>query len=148
MFLYTHGIDVMLTEKSYIRIPQYTFYHTNHPAGTARCGTAIILKSSIQHHQLNPYSQAFLQATSGAVEGTTGLLTISAVYLPPKRTIHQEQLEEYYYTLGHRLAPIWTYKIQLWGSASICNTEILEHFQGKVLRMITVAPWYVPNMLL
>jgi hypothetical protein len=44
--------------------------------------------------------------------------------------------------------PIWTYGIQLWGSASIFNIEILEHFQGKVMRMITDAPWYVPNMVL
>jgi hypothetical protein len=46
------------------------------------------------------------------------------------------------------LKPIWTYEIQLWGSASISNIEILENFQGKVLRMITDAPWYVPNMVL
>jgi hypothetical protein len=46
------------------------------------------------------------------------------------------------------LKTIWTYEIQLWGSASISNIEILERFQGKVLRMITDAPWYVPNMVL
>jgi hypothetical protein len=46
------------------------------------------------------------------------------------------------------LKPILTYGIKLWGSASISNIEILERFQGKVLRMITDAPWYVPNMVL
>jgi hypothetical protein len=46
------------------------------------------------------------------------------------------------------LKPIWTYGIQLWGSASISSIEILERFQGKVLRMITDAPWYVPNTVL
>jgi hypothetical protein len=46
------------------------------------------------------------------------------------------------------LKPIWTYGIQLWGSVSISNIERLEHFQGKVLRMITDAPWYVQNMVL
>jgi hypothetical protein len=44
------------------------------------------------------------------------------------------------------LKPIWIYGIQLWGSASISNNEKLERFQGKVLRMIIDAPWYVPNM--
>jgi hypothetical protein len=29
------------------------------------------------------------------------------------------------------LKPIWTYGIQLWGSASISNIEILERFQSK-----------------
>jgi hypothetical protein len=46
------------------------------------------------------------------------------------------------------LKPIWTYGMQLWGSASIYNIEILERFQAKVLRMITDAPQYVPNMVL
>jgi hypothetical protein len=46
------------------------------------------------------------------------------------------------------LKPIWTCGIELWGSASISNIEILERFQGKVLLMITNAPWYVPNMVL
>jgi hypothetical protein len=43
------------------------------------------------------------------------------------------------------LKPIWTYGIQLWGTASI---EILGRFQSKVLRMIVGAPWYVSNSLI
>jgi hypothetical protein len=43
------------------------------------------------------------------------------------------------------LRPIWSYGIQLWGSAFKSNIEILERFQAKVLRSITDAPWYVPN---
>jgi hypothetical protein len=46
------------------------------------------------------------------------------------------------------LKPIWTYGIQLWGTASTPNIEILERFQSKVLRMIVDAPWYVPNSLI
>jgi hypothetical protein len=68
-----------------------------------------------------------------------------------------------YWLLGHKsklsisnkllpykviLKPIRTYGIQLWGSASISDIEILERFQGNVLCMITDAPWYVPNMVL
>jgi hypothetical protein len=43
---------------------------------------------------------------------------------------------------------MWTYGIQLWGSASTSNIEIFERFQSKALRMIAVAPWYVPNVIL
>ena len=43
------------------------------------------------------------------------------------------------------LKPVWTYGIQLWGSASNSNIEILQRFQSKVFRLITCAPWYVPN---
>jgi hypothetical protein len=44
--------------------------------------------------------------------------------------------------------PIWTYGIQLWGTASTSDIEILERFQAKVLRMMVDAPWYVPNALI
>jgi hypothetical protein len=43
------------------------------------------------------------------------------------------------------LEPIWSYGIQLWGSASKSNIKVLETFQAKALRSITDAPWYVPN---
>jgi hypothetical protein len=46
------------------------------------------------------------------------------------------------------LKPIWTYGIQLWGTASTSNIEILEHFQSKALRMIVDAPWYVSNKVI
>jgi len=43
------------------------------------------------------------------------------------------------------LKPVWTNRIQLRGTASNSNLEILEQFQSKVLCIITDAPWYVPN---
>jgi hypothetical protein len=46
------------------------------------------------------------------------------------------------------LKPIWTYGIQLWGTASTSNTEIPERFQPKVLRMAVDVPWYVPNAVI
>jgi len=44
--------------------------------------------------------------------------------------------------------PVRTYGIQLWGTASNSNLEILERFQSKALRIITDAPWYVPNTII
>jgi hypothetical protein len=38
------------------------------------------------------------------------------------------------------LKPIWSYGIQLWGSASKSNIEILERFQAKVFRSSIDAP--------
>jgi hypothetical protein len=43
------------------------------------------------------------------------------------------------------IKPIWTYGIQLWGTASTSNIGILERFQSEALRMIVDGPWYVPN---
>jgi hypothetical protein len=46
------------------------------------------------------------------------------------------------------LRPIWTYGMQLWGTASTSNIEILERFQSKAWHMIVKAPWYVPNTVI
>jgi hypothetical protein len=92
--------ETHLTEKSYLKLPNYKTYHTNHPAGTARGGTAIIIKNCIKHNRLNNYSQDFLQANSVSVENSAGLLTISAIYLPPRHTVKQEQFEDFYNALG------------------------------------------------
>jgi hypothetical protein len=46
------------------------------------------------------------------------------------------------------LRRVWTYGIQLWGSAANSNLEILERFQSKVLHIIANVPWYVPNLII
>jgi len=46
------------------------------------------------------------------------------------------------------LKPVWTYGIQLWGTASNSNLEILERFQSKALCITTDAPRYVPNTII
>jgi hypothetical protein len=42
------------------------------------------------------------------------------------------------------LKPIWTYGIQLWGTASTSSIDISERFQSKTLD----APRYVPNTVI
>jgi hypothetical protein len=46
------------------------------------------------------------------------------------------------------LKQIWTYGMQLWGTASTSNLEILERFQSKALYMIVDSPWYVQNTVI
>jgi hypothetical protein len=96
-FIFIHNIDVMLisemnfSEKRHLKLHKYSVYHTNHPAVTPRDGSSIIIKNYIKRHQLNSYSQDFLQSTNVSLEDSVGLLTISAVYLPPRHTVKQEQ---------------------------------------------------------
>jgi hypothetical protein len=92
-FFSIHNIGVMLstemhfTEKKLSKISQLCSLPYEPSSRTARGGTAIIIKNTVKHHQLNNYNQDFLQATSLSVEDLVGLLTISAVYLPPKYTV-------------------------------------------------------------
>jgi hypothetical protein len=80
--------EMHFTEKSYLKLPKYTVYHMNHPAGTAQSGTAVIIKNS----KLNNYSQ--------------------------------EELEDFYSTLGHRfIAGDYNAKHSDWGSRLITPRE-------------------------
>jgi hypothetical protein len=51
---------------------------------------------------MNGYCFDFLQATTVSVEDLVDSLIISAVYLPPKHIVKQEQLEAFYNILGQR----------------------------------------------
>lgn len=70
------------------------------------------------------------------------------------------QVRKYYWLLGRKsklsiknklliyksiIKPVWTYGIQLWGTASKSSIDIIERFQNKTLRSITDAPWFVTN---
>ena len=72
----------------------------------------------------------------------------------------KDKLKKFYWLTGRRsnlstqnkitlykivIKPVWTYGIQLWGTASNSNIEILQRFQSKTLRSLINAPWYVTN---
>lgn len=46
------------------------------------------------------------------------------------------------------LRPIWAYAIQIWGCAKPSQIRTLQAFQCITLRIISSAPWYVPNSTL
>lgn len=43
------------------------------------------------------------------------------------------------------LKPIWMYAIQLWGSCSNSNLNIIQRMQNSILRSISQAPWFIRN---
>ena len=43
------------------------------------------------------------------------------------------------------IKPIWTYDIQLWGTACASNIQKLQRRQSRILRQIVCAPWYIRN---
>ena len=72
----------------------------------------------------------------------------------------RDKLKKFYWLIGRRsnlstqnkitlyktvIKTVCTYGIQLWGTASNSNIEILQRFQSKTLRSVINAPWYVTN---
>lgn len=124
LFLIENKLDILLisethfTDRSHFKIPNYTLYFTNHPDNTAHGGSAVLIKSSIKHHELPKFQTDYLQATSIVVEDWTGPLTISAVYCPPRHVITHQQFEDYFSDLGGKFIAGGDYnaKHQHWGS--------------------------------
>lgn len=108
IFLLNNNVDIMLvsethfTNKNYLKIPNYSVYHTTHPDSIAHGGSAVIIRNNIKHYEANKFQKDFLQSTSVIIEDLSGKLTISAIYCPPKHAIKKEHFESYFTTLGKR----------------------------------------------
>jgi hypothetical protein len=102
------------------------------------------------HQQLNNYSRDFLQASSVSVEDSVGLLTISAVYLPPKHRVKQEQIEDFYKALGRWFIAGGDYNAKHtgWGSRLITprGHEVLKTMERNNLQHLSTGePTYWPS---
>ena len=108
LFLKQQQIDMMLisethfTDKNYLKIHGYNFYHTQHPSGKAHGGTGIIIKSNMKHFELPPFQKDYLQATNVAIEDCHGTITTSAVYCPSRHSIAKENFDSLFDALGNR----------------------------------------------
>jgi exonuclease III len=126
-FIQNQKVDIILisethfTKKSYIKIPYYSIYDTQHSDVTAHGGTAIITKNGIKHHFHGHYNLEHLQATSVNIEDWIGPLTLAAVCCPPKHAIKSEQHLSFYATLGQRFLAGGDYNAKHchWGSRLI-----------------------------
>jgi hypothetical protein len=83
-------------------------------------------------------------------EDSVELLTILAIYLPPKYTVKQEQLEDFCITLGRRLIAGGDYnaKHTYWGSRLITSIgrEVLKTMERKNLKHLSTGePTYWPS---
>jgi exonuclease III len=92
--LSTENIDICLiaethfTKESFIRLQYYNTYHTIHPDNTARGGSAIVIKNNIKHLEEDNYVTRDIQATIVTVATIKQKITVSAIYCPPRYSIH------------------------------------------------------------
>lgn len=111
-----------------------------HPDGKAHGGTALIIRSSIRHHDIDRYQEEHIQATSVIVEDWSGSITISAIYSPPKHTIKNEQYVTFFKTLENRFIAVGDYnaKHTHWGSRLIQpkGRELLKAIEIMILSTV------------
>ena len=147
LFLKQQQIDIMLisethfTDKNYLKIHGYNFYHTQHPSGKAHGGTGIIIKSSIKHYELPSFQKDYLQATSVAIKDRHGTITTSAVYCPPRHLIAKENFDSLFDALGNRFLAGGDYnaKYTQWGSRLVTarDKNLLQSITTNNLNYLT-----------
>lgn len=123
-FIAANNVDIMLisethfTNKNYVHIPNYKLYITNHPAGTARGGTAVIIKNSISHTCNQNYETDHIQSTSITIKTSLGMINLAAVYCPPRHSIKLDQYLHFFNSLGNKFIAGGDYnaKHTVWGS--------------------------------
>lgn len=95
-FIKTQGLDNIL------------ICTTNHPNGTTRGGSAVVIRNSIKHYSGNKYQIYHIQSSSVVIKDHQGKITISAIYCLPRHSINEKQ-----YTT---LAIDFLQEHQRWGS--------------------------------
>jgi hypothetical protein len=120
--------------------------HTSHsprnvsPGSHQQCATPTNRRGQVSRRRLTLHKHIFHQTeTTMYFPHQNVLVTRTQI-----KTLYKQQTPH----LQNILKPIWAYGMQLWGTASTSNMEILERFQSKALRMITYAPSYVPNTVI
>ncbi|PNF38784.1 RNA-directed DNA polymerase from mobile element jockey [Cryptotermes secundus] len=156
IFLDHNAIDILLvsethfTDRTYLRIPHYNAYFTNHPDNTAHAGTGILIKNNISHYELPKFEKNFLQATAIKVKMKAYELTVAAVYCPPRHNIKEESFYEFFRTLGNKFIAGGDYncKNTQWGSRLTTTkgrelSKIIRNQQYSFLS--TGTPTYWPS---
>jgi hypothetical protein len=83
-FLDIHKIDIALvsetpfTSRTVFRLPRYTVFHTTHTDDTAHGGAAVVIRSSLRHHEHLRLQTAELQAIADHLDALPWPLKVSA----------------------------------------------------------------------
>lgn len=85
--------ETLLKPTQTVRVPNYTTYRNDRHQGR-KGGTAVYIRSNIDHHVLATPTFAHMEATSVVVNTQRhGPLKISSVYNPPTKTITNDDIE-------------------------------------------------------
>ncbi|PNF19341.1 putative RNA-directed DNA polymerase from transposon X-element [Cryptotermes secundus] len=142
--------ETHFTNKSYIKIPNFNIYHTNHPDGTAHAGTAVMIRNNIKHYEKEGYKQENIQATSVVVQEHSSEITISSIYCPPKHNNKHKDFEHFFKTLGNNflVGGDFNSKNVQWGSrlTNSKGRELLATMNSNNLSYLTTGqPTYWPT---
>jgi hypothetical protein len=156
IFLHEQRIDIALitethlTQNSTFYIPNYNCYCTHHPNGTARGGTALLIRSTLSHTPRPSFQTPKIQATVISLHCNVFDLTLASVYCPPSQVMNTDEFTQFFNSLGHKYIAGGDFnaKNQLWG-ARANNPKGISLWQTVQQSRLTVlspnSPTYWPS---
>ena len=106
------------TDYKAIKIPNYSIYYAHHSDGTAHAGSALIIRSALDHYALVPYTTNKIQSIAVQINAFPWPLQIGAIYSPLRHVITAEEYKNFFLTLDSHflIAGDWNAKYTTWGS--------------------------------
>jgi len=98
-------------------------HHANHPSGTAKGGSAVIVRKCIAHAQQAPISSLSMQAACASVQTNRGCIGIHSLYLPPNQPWSKTDFDDVLANLGDKFIAGGDFnaKHPWWGNTSTCT---------------------------
>lgn len=156
-FLHSESVDICLvsethcTEKFSVgHTPTYRVYHTFHPSGTARGGTAIYVKKSLDHAPSHWHADNNIQLTSITLSPQHQSVHIASCYCSPSARLDTLDFELILSYLGQRyiIGGDFNAKNPVWGSLTTSSRgqvlyRVMQQYGALGLR--TPEPTYWPS---
>jgi exonuclease III len=152
LFININKIDILLvseshtTEHTFVKIPHYTIYCSNHPDGTAHVGSEFIIKSAMKPYELQPFIMNKIQGTILRLE----VLSRPEVIAAPRHSISAEEYTHFLPQLGthYLVASDRNSKHTAWGShlTTVKRRNFFQVIQQSNLSYLsTDEPTYWPT---
>ncbi len=108
-FFYNNGIDIALISETHLigytnlsKFRNYINYCANHPSNQHRGGSAVIIKSSLPHHNLGAYTTNSIQTAVVAVRFNHYDVNVGSIYCPPRCTPNDSEFINVFISLCSR----------------------------------------------
>jgi hypothetical protein len=94
--------ELHFTTWTTLKLGGYRIYIIEHASNRAHGETAVMIKETIKHYELDKHLQEHLQATSVHINDGNNDLTISVIYYPPRHKVDDKKFIDLFKTLCSR----------------------------------------------
>lgn len=129
VFLNKEKIDICLISESHltvnsqVKFKNFTCYHTPHPSGKTRGGSAILIKNNIDHYEYLKVASDSMQVTTINILMNNKNCKLSTIYCPPRNNLKHVDFSALLKTLGNHFSLLEVISKHTFWSSRLTNTK-------------------------